>query len=650
MKSFKRIAALVLCAALVFSTGISVAFSKNSSTALISASEGSVTSALTSRNNALPTSALKKADALTECCGTCEYSPTIVIHGIGQSKTYLYENDEIAVDEDGKKITGWPIYVNTNSIIKKLLWPLIKMLVTQRDDGFTKTFREAVEEALYVNAFDSNGKNVYDVRVKKYPYSVAKYSEEEKKEIYDNVPIDGFADVAGEDHLYYFAYNSFGNNSDITDELYQFIAQVKRETGHEKVNIVAISLGGTIANSLFDRYKDLYTSLDRVVYIIPALDGSNIVGDVYLGQLSTSDEMLYDKLLPSLMDGYEGYLYNAVIRIIPKQILLDTLDAAIDGFTDAVLRNCTTIWSLVPSAYYDEAVARVLPGEENAVVRKQVEVYHQAQVNRYDNITAMRAAGVEVFDIVDYDYQLYSLVPSYDKSNADGIIQTDSTSMGATLANIGETLGDGYVQQNTHCSNTAHNHLSPDGVVDASTGLLPDHTFYFKGQDHEKTGSNDVIMKLAIELLVNPEFTDVYSMPDRFPQFNIGRNTEKLRTNFIPTAEAIDRTELSQEDAAELEAALQECYAMLDNTVVDPEATDHAYTRLENILIKLGKREAPDESEETLNNIAEVICKLLNRALYEIVGPQGYSDALGEFAEKVIYIAGIIIDIIESTK
>ena len=69
------------------------------------------------------------------------------------------------------------------------------------------------------------------------------------------MPIDGFSKVAGENHLYYFAYNSFGNNSEITDELYNFIGQIKRETGHDKINVVAISLGGTIANSLFDRYR-----------------------------------------------------------------------------------------------------------------------------------------------------------------------------------------------------------------------------------------------------------------------------------------------------------------------------------------------------------------------------------------------------------
>lgn len=434
MKSAKRIAALLLCAALIFSTGISAASYDGARREAVSASdEAGLVEALTQGGEKTKPAKAKKPGTLTECGGACEHSPTVVIHGIGQSKTYLYEDDEIAVDEDGKMITGWPIYASTKYIVKNLLLPLVKMLVTQRDDGFVESFRKTLEGTLYVNAFDSNGKNIYDVRVKKYPYSIAKCSDEEKSEIYGNVPLETLTKTAGEDHLYYFAYNSFGNNGEITDELYDFIAKVKRETGHDKINIAAISLGGTIANSLFDRYPDLYASLDRVVYIVPALDGSNIVGDIYIGKLSTSDEMLYKKLLPKLVGGAEGYLLNAVIRLIPKQILLDTLDATVDGLTNVILRNCTTMWSLVPEAYYDEAVARVLPGKENAEMRRQVEIYHRAQVNRFKNIEKMREAGVEAFDIVDYDYQLYCLVPSYDKSNADGIIHAESTSMGSEI-------------------------------------------------------------------------------------------------------------------------------------------------------------------------------------------------------------------------
>ena len=145
MKSVRRIAALILCAALVFSTGISAAsYGGAKHENVSSADESGLAAALTQKSEKTEPAKAKKPGTLTECGGTCEYSPTVVIHGIGQSKTYLYENDEIAVDEDGKQITGWPIYANTKYIIKNLLWPLVKMLVTQRDDGFVESFRKTV--------------------------------------------------------------------------------------------------------------------------------------------------------------------------------------------------------------------------------------------------------------------------------------------------------------------------------------------------------------------------------------------------------------------------------------------------------------------------------------------------------------------------
>ncbi len=161
MKSAKRIAALLLCAALIFSTGISAASYGGARREAVSASdEAGLVEALTQSGEKAEPAKTKKPGTLTECGGACEHSPTVVIHGIGQSKTYLYEDDEIAVDEDGKMITGWPIYANTKYIVKNLLLPLVKMLVTQRDDGFVESFRKTLEGTLYVNAFDSNGKNI----------------------------------------------------------------------------------------------------------------------------------------------------------------------------------------------------------------------------------------------------------------------------------------------------------------------------------------------------------------------------------------------------------------------------------------------------------------------------------------------------------
>ena len=101
-----------------------------------------------------------------------------------------------------------------------------------------------------------------------------------QKQIYNNIPLQAFAEMAGEDHLYYFAYNSFGNNSDIVDELYAFIQMVKAETGHDKVNLIPVSLGGSIATAYFDAYGSK-NDVNRVCYFVPATNGSTLIADAF---------------------------------------------------------------------------------------------------------------------------------------------------------------------------------------------------------------------------------------------------------------------------------------------------------------------------------------------------------------------------------
>jgi hypothetical protein len=230
-----------------------------------------------------------------------------------------------------------------------------------------------------------------------------------------------------------------------------------------------------------------------------------------------------------------------------------------------------------------------------------------------------------VFDVVDYNFPLYSFVPSARTCNGDGLIHFNSESLGATSGYINTPLPAGYVQQDTNCSNPGtHDHISPDGIIDASTGLLPETTFYFYNQDHEGTGRNDVIMKLATEILLFDNLSDVHAMPDRFPQFNVGRETKGMRNDQLPAAKRVDQSTLSAEDAAELQAAIDQCEAMLATTVVVYSEFTDAETRLNNILIKIGVRSAPEVDKVSI--YAKPICKLLSDALYKYWGPRGFSD------------------------
>ena len=286
----------------------------------------------------------------TECNGDCDICPAIVVPGIGQSNVWaLDENGDYLLDGDGERISCFPAIFNVGSIVAKVLVPALLTLITQRDMGLSNALRSVVLDAFEVNLCDEKGKNTGNHEVEKYLYSVAECSEYEKEQIYDNIPLQAFAEKAGEDHLYYFAYNSFGNNYDTVAELYDFIQMVKEETGHDKVNIVPISMGGSLANALLDYYPDVMDDLNKVVYIVPALNGSTIVGDLYTKNFAFFDtEFLYNGFLEALMDEEDARMIEVIARILPDQVLSNVLHNVADCLVEDVAANITSLWGTNP--------------------------------------------------------------------------------------------------------------------------------------------------------------------------------------------------------------------------------------------------------------------------------------------------------------
>jgi hypothetical protein len=99
------------------------------------------------------------------------------VPGIGQGQVFLLDDEgNRIINPDGSAATAWPIQVDADSLIKKLVLPLVKMLVTQKDNGFTDFASKAVAEAFGANATDYNGQPVNRVETVKYPRSVARCS------------------------------------------------------------------------------------------------------------------------------------------------------------------------------------------------------------------------------------------------------------------------------------------------------------------------------------------------------------------------------------------------------------------------------------------------------------------------------------------
>lgn len=559
--------------------------------------------------------------------------PSIIVPGLFQSETKYYEDGK-ATDLAAPFFIGDTMEIVGVALTDALV-PISKMLISQedKDQKAAKALSGILGDTLMGRLkSDENGKFINDVRATKYYDSFKDLSDYDQDYILDQLPLNKFIDMAGEENLYVFSYASLGNMQDTAKELYDFIQFVKKDSGSDKVNLAPISQGGSVTNAVMQLYKDnnrnISEDINRIVYVIPALDGSLLVGEIYQYGLLDDNIELYSKMMPALMgvDEMTGYLVNIVLRIMPNADLNAILDIVAYDLVNDYMRYSTLLWGLVPSGNYEPCREMYLSDASLSTIRSQTDWYYNAQKNSDKNILDAKAQGVEIFDIVDYNVPLYEIVDSWDDVNADGIIQLDSTSMGAYSAGVGKTLPKDYVRTVNNCTNPNHDHSDPRNIVDANAGLLPCTTFYFYNQNHESTGSNDVIMKLVSELLVDKNFKDVYTYADRFPQFNVGRNSKGFMKDLEATKQ-MDLSSLSQDERARLEGAIARGEEALDKTNVNlaefEAAKAYFYDTRDEVLYG-------EEKEYTggleFNDYLATIFKIVSDILYFFFDGAGFSD------------------------
>ena len=583
--------------------------------------------------------ALAGAAADTE---EAKYYPSIVIPGVFQSDVRYYDdNGNEMVRSDGTPYSK-PFYLDaTNDIVKlaleKALAPLGGMLLLQTDldQRAAKAIADVLGEVLMGKVkSDANGQLIGNVRAVEYNTSLANLSEYDREYALDQIPLRSFAAKAGLDHLYFFSYNSFGNIHELAEKLYALIQTAKEETGMDKVNLAPISQGGSLFNALMQLYRDkgenMEDDIHRVVLVVPAADGTAILGDIYHYGLLDDNDALYGYMFPSLLDEDQewlSYLITLILRYLPNADVNNILDMAVDTLIEDYLEYSTCMWALIPSKDYPDCREKYLSDPEDAVIREQTDWYYNAQLNHRSYILEGQAAGIELFDIVDYNVELYHICDSWDKVNADGVIHTDSESLGATSYGVDVPLPEGYTQANTYCTDPSHNHIDPAGVLDASTGILCETSFYFYGQNHETTASNDVIIGLASRILWDESLKDVHSSPD-YPQFNYARNYKKL-TGLYNQWKNYDASGLPEDQQAALAEALENAAAAINSTVMPTEEYNAAYQALYAITYEIENGTAPEENTPSafMRALTKVL-KFFSEFMLKYFGGKGYSDIL----------------------
>lgn len=579
---------------------------------------------------------------------SCEHNPFIVVPGITDSDVALLDaQGNPVIGSDGKPYVKGGFMIDEDEIIdtalKTLALPLVKMLITQKDNGFTDAVYKTAQSAFWRQATNKDGTPVENLEVVRYEKSFAELTEEEINHLFINIPLRGICDIIGYDHVYYFAFNIIGDPMETARELDQFIQMVKQQTGHDKVNILNASLGASIFTAYAEQYKDK-GDVEKVVNIVALLNGSLILRDLYAGNFDLSDEALYRDFFPAILANGDskamGYLVNLLIRVLPRQVLLDTFDAVLNGAMDAMLRHAPNFWAMVPKEDYPALADKWLSGAEYAVMRAKADAFYQAQLNLEDNMLYMiDEKGAEINNVCGYNLKfsdmtnILTMVNSDKTINSDGVIHVQSTALGVTAAPAGQQLPAEYL-----AAHAGSKYISPDKGLDASTCVLPDNTWFFYNQDHEQAGKNAACMNLVGELFTNPDFVNINSDPARFPQFNIGSDSKEIRRTLLPEAQKVlalyakGEFNISAADLAELNAAIAQAEDALKATIGDQAVAAAATQRLKNILIKIGYRSAPPPAVEPdpvkvfFTALLDKVLKAASELTYQIVGPQGYSD------------------------
>lgn len=611
-KIFKRVIALALCAAMLVSAGS------------IGAS----------------------AATETDCNGKCDHSPVIILPGINHSPTYLYdENDQPVMDGDSQ-VGGTLLILNTAALsagpIIKAVFSILGTLMLQHNVGLDKVAYDLVCDLFSIQKCDDNGDHIENLKTKRWNHSLEYMTEDELDWTYRMVPMEPLVDEIGKDHVYFFTFNLVGDPMDSADDLDEYIDMVKEQTGHDKVTLLPVSLGGTILTAYLEKYG--HDEIDQIVNAVACLNGTDIVADFYAREWNLEDEFLYHEFIANIFVESNnsptlGYLINTLLHIFPRSGINALLSGAMSGILDTMMLNCPQFWAMIPSYRYEELAARYLT--EKPTLKARTDAFQTARLNLNDNILAAVADGVRVDSIaganLDFGEQMYTyfgIVASADKVNSDGIINLSSTTLGATGAPGEKTLADVDYTKNTYCTNPDHNHVSPDNMVDVSTSILPENTWVFLEQHHE-VGNNDIVLNLAKAIILG-EVKDVNDNPEKYPQFNGSCTTKYIRRWRLPDAyevlekEAAGEITLSAEDKAELLAAIEDGEAIINSTICDQAKVEAAEDRLNNILHKVGAEgyENIEEEESALDPILESITEAMSKGSLFLFGGGSLVDRL----------------------
>ena len=447
---------------------------------------------------------------------------------------YFRGNGEPIIDEDGNTVYDFDVTKDQiKEVAAKVLPELAIAMIAENKSGaaaydsYYKTFGEEMSKLYERCQLDENGNPKYGTGIS------AKNKADNEVMRHEN-RADGNGKYG---HMDYQFNNDWRLDPfDTVDAIDAFITDILKATKAPKVNLLCTCLGGDLVLAYIAKYGT--AKINGIGFQQTVAFGAELIDETFSGNMNLDPDAIQrfvqDDFLREEMAGIGDVLFtflNETVALLQDGGILQGVTGAFmdklyaklyEGLVpELVLATYGTwagYWTMVTADHYASTRDFIFgqPGSEKYEKYKGL----IAKLDHYDTevrqkiptlLQQAKDDGHPVAITVYYGDQMPPILKSADEQG-DVWTTVRYASLGAKAAKIGTTLSDDYIAERTAAGYGAY--ISPDKIIDASTAMFPDTTWFIKGAIHNDIGVRN-------ERIYAPAFNrgaTVNEIPG-FPQF-----------------------------------------------------------------------------------------------------------------------------------
>ena len=323
----------------------------------------------------------------------------------------------------------------------------------------------------------------------------------------------------GAENVYFFSYDwrldTLGNAALLAEEIDRAMA----ETGKDKVNLAACSMGGIVTLTYLTYYGS--DKINALLSDSATMNGAECATDVLCGDVyfdaATADRYL-TRMLPALAP-----LFHMMYRTGSLGRLCRFLNKFADDYGAEIYSRVLipifgtmpAFWELCYPERYEEA-KRFAYGEDEsqwpALFEKTDKIQSEVCAHKLETLQNAMDGGMIFTVVANYNTPN---VPVYKNAGwqGDGILETRAMSFGATVSEVGKTLSDSELALGDA------KYVSADKCINASTAAFKDVTWFIKDGEHIcGTAVDSDITRFYFALLDAPAQPTIDTW-EQYPQF-----------------------------------------------------------------------------------------------------------------------------------